>query len=730
MTRSDAGAKVRGAVDYGVDIEAPGMLHAALVPAPIAAGTIRSIDLGPARRAPGVVVAVGPAELTALLPHGGDADRPVFPATRILYRHQPLAAVAAETLEEARAAARLVRVEVTEEPPLLDVEDRYPDWPVGLAKDAPGVVAHVLARAGDVEAEFRQADFVHREVYRTNGIEHVALEPHACIADVEAGRWHVRTTTQTPFGVREDAAEILGIPQESLVVEGTWVGGGFGSKGAAFLEPYALVLAAAAGRPVRLALGYGDEFRLGRTTLPAVIRLESSVRDGQLTARRVRLMLDTGSSLPGRDFATGYAIGFLLGPYRVPAFEMEGYAIRTNKPPFGPHRAPFAPQCVFAIDSHTDGLARRLGVDPVEFRRRLVWSEGDKTSLGQEVRPFGAAAGLDRAAAIVARWRQELPQGTGIGVGLGFWSTSTGAGGEVRLRLTPQELVIEQAEHEIGSGSVVRGLVAVAERRFGLPTERIRVTNSPTSTAPYDSGVFGSRTAAALGRAIDTAAGALLAILGERAGAPGPARVVVAEGALAVESDGRTVPVEALLTAAEATPGLVVEGRHYGKSGTLDQRRVIEGSFYPYSDFTASIHVAAVRVDRETGSVRVLRYAAIQDIGTVLDAGMFRGQVEGGVAMGLGTALTEETLWGSDGRMLNAGLLDYRIPTIAEMPPIEAIALEGFAGAGPFGAKGLGEPPIIPVPAAVANAVADATGARVFELPLTPERVARALIPA
>lgn len=727
MTRSDAALKSRGGAVYGLDLATEGMLFGALVPAPVASGVLRSVDLTAARRAPGVVVAVGPDELAALLPNGGDAERPVFPKSRIMYRHQPVAAVAATSLAEARAAARLVRVDVTNEPAFIDLEDRYPEWPTALAANDPHVVAHVVARHGDLAAAFRTADLVHSETYRTSGIAHVALEPHACLAVVEGGTWKVTTSTQTPFGVREDAAEILGIPQESLVVEGTWVGGGFGSKGAAFLEPYALLLAAASGRPVRLAFGYRDEFLTGRSTLPSVIRLDTAVKNGTITARRVRLLLDSGASLPGRDFATGYSIGFLLGPYRIPAFEMEGYAIRTNKPPFGPHRAPFAPQCVFAIDSHMDGLARRLGVDPVEFRLRHVWREGDRTPLDQPVGPFGAAAGLERAHAKVAEWRRTLPAGTGIGVGIGFWSTSTGAGGEVRLHLTATELVIEQAEHEIGSGSVVRGLVAVAERYFGLPTDRIRVVSPSTATAPFDSGVFGSRTVSALGKAVEAAGAKLLETLGARAKMAGPPRLDVDGRRLVVVSGRTKTPVAELLKPKERKGGLVAEGRHYGRSGAIDATRTVVGTFYPYTDFTASVHVAAVSVDRETGSVKVVRYAAFQDIGTVLDAGMFRGQVEGGVAMGLGTALTEETLWGPDGRLGNPGLLDYRIPTIAEMPPVEVVAIEGFLGAGPFGAKGLGEPPIIPVPAAVANAVADATGARVVELPLTPERVARAL---
>ena len=218
-----------------------------------------------------------------------------------------------------------------------------------------------------------------RETYRTAGIHQVPLEPHACVAEVVGDRWHVRTSTQSPFGVREDVASILGIPETSLVVEGSWVGGGFGGKGASLLEPYALLLSRATHAPVRIALSYREEFLLGRSTLPSVVRMETGVKDGRIVGRRVRLLLDVGRSLPGRDFATGYSIGFLLGPYRTPVFEVEGYAVRTNKPPFGPHRAPFAPQCAFVVESHLDEVARAVGADPVEFRAEHLWEAGGST---------------------------------------------------------------------------------------------------------------------------------------------------------------------------------------------------------------------------------------------------------------------------------------------------------------------------------------------------------------
>jgi CO/xanthine dehydrogenase Mo-binding subunit len=725
--RPDGAVKLAGSAVYGVDVEVPGMLWGALVLAPVAHGRIRSLDLAPARALPGVI-AVGPDDLSSLLPPGGgEPDRPVFPIGEIAYRNQPLAAVAAPTLREARQAAAAVRLDIEPLPALIDIETAFPEWPGPDAAGSPHVIAHVHARHGDFTEAFRTADRVIEETYRTASVHQVALEPHACVATVTGDRWLVQTSTQSPFGVREDVASLLGLPETTVVVEGTWVGGGFGGKGSSLLEPFALLLSKASGRPVRLALDYRDEFQLGRTTLPSVIRLSTAVKDSRIVGRRVRLLLDAGSSLPGRDFATGYSIGFLLGPYRTPCFDVEGYGIRTNKPPFGPHRAPFAPQCVFAVESHLDEVARSVGLDPVAFRAAHLWAEGDTTAMGQHVGPFGLGAALEQARQLAARWRAEAGPGRGVGVGLGFWSTSTGAGGEVRLVLTPTELQIVQGEREIGSGSVLRGICAVAERVTGLPRERVRTVYANTSEAPFDSGVFGSRTVGALGRAIVEAGAALRATLSERLGGTGPAVLAVEGDEIVATTGAARRTVRALLTAEEASTGIVASGKHYAKSNTVDEHRVVTGTFYPYTDFTGSAHVAEVTVDRETGAVHVERYAAFQDAGTVIDLPTARAQVEGGIAMGLGIALTEEALWSDDGQLLNAHLLDYRIPTLGEVPVPEVTFVEGFPGAGPFGAKGLGEPPIIPVPATIAAAVRDASGAHVTELPLSAERVARAL---
>ncbi|MGB6443252.1 MAG: xanthine dehydrogenase family protein molybdopterin-binding subunit [Thermoplasmata archaeon] len=725
--RPDSKIKLAGAAVYGTDLDIPGMMWGALVPAPVAHGRVRSLDLAPARALRGVI-AVGPDDLRSLLPAGsGDPERPLFASDEIVYRNQPIAAIAAPTLREAHRAVAAVRADVEPLPALIDIETLFPEWPGPEALRSPHVVAHVRARHGDVETAFRTADRIVEETYRTASVHQVALEPHACVATVADGRWYVQSSTQSPFGVREDVASLLRLPEESVVVDGTWVGGGFGGKGSSLLEPYALLLSRAAGRPVRLAHDYREEFQIGRTTLPAVIRLSTAVAHSQIVGRRVRLLLDGGSSLPGRDFAVGYSIGFLLGPYRAPVFEVEGYGIRTNKPPFGPHRAPFAPQCAFAVESHLDEVARVVGVDSAGFRAAHLWSEGDRTALGQPVRSFGLGVALDAARALANRWRSEAPPGHGVGIGLGFWSTSTGAGGEVRLVLTPTELRIVQAEREIGSGSVLRGLPAVAERIFGLPADRIRTEYANTADAPFDSGVFGSRTVGALGRAIVEAAATLRATLAERLAVSGPVGLAVdGEELVATHAAGRR-PVRSLLLPSEQGSGIVAAGKHYGRPGAIDERRVVSGTFYGYTDFTGAAHVAEVSVDRETGSVRIERYAAFHDAGTVIDRETARASVEGGIAMGVGIALTEEALWSDDGRLLNPHLLDYRIPTLGEVPSPEVTFIEGFPGAGPFGAKGLGEPPIIPVPAAVAAAVREASGAHVTELPLSAERVARAL---
>lgn len=725
--RPDAALKLSGQAVYGVDLEVPGMLWGALVLAPVAHGRLVSVDLAPARALPGVT-AISAGDVARLVGGAsGDPERPPFPFDLVTYRCQPVAAVAAPTRQAARAAARAVRVTVDELPAVADLESIFPEWPTERVGDPARVAAHVHARSGDVERAFREAETVVAETYRTASVHQVALEPHACVAEVADGTWRVGTSTQSPFGVREDTSSILGIPESDLVVEGTWVGGGFGGKGSALLEPYALLLARASGRPVRLALSYAEEFALGRTTLPAVVRMETAVTDGTIVARRVRLLLDVGTSLPGRDFATGYAIGFLLGPYRTLTFEVEGYAVRTNKPPFGPHRAPFAPQAAFAVESHLDEVARAAHVDPVAFKSRHLWREGDRTPFGQRVLPFGLASALESARATAARWRREAPPGHGIGIALGFWSTGTGAGGEARVVLTPTELTILEGEREIGSGSVVVGLAEVAARRTGLPVDRVRVEYGDTSKARYDAGVFGSRTVGALGRAVDEAAIAILRLLGERLGGSGPTTLEDRDGRIVAVQGSTHRAVAELWTEAEAKAGgIAAEGKHYGRSGEIDESLVRDGAFYPFTDFTGAAHVAEVDVDRETGSVRVARYAAFHDVGVAVEAASARAQVEGGVAMGLGAALTEEAIWSEDGRLENAGLVDYRVPTLGEVPPIEVHFLEGFAGAGPFGAKGLGEPPIIPVPAAVAAAVRDACGAHVTELPLTPERVARA----
>jgi CO/xanthine dehydrogenase Mo-binding subunit len=726
--RPDAHEKLRGRVVYGTDLESAGMLWGVLVLSPVATGRIVSVDVGPARARPGVV-AIGAADVSGLVGGAtGDAERPPFPAETISYPAQPLAAVAAPTLEEARTAARAVRLTIEPAPVVSDLESVFPEWPGSEAGSSPRVAGHVRARRGDVDRALSGATTVVRETYRTSGIHQVALEPHACLAEVRDGRWHVQTSTQSPFGVREDTASILGLPEASIDVDGAWVGGGFGGKGASLLEPYALLLAAASGRPVRIALTYREEFLLGRSTLPAVIRLETGVTDGKIVARRVRLLLDVGASLPGRDFATGYSIGFLLGPYHTPTFEVEGYAVRTHKSPFGPHRAPFAPQCAFAVESHLDEVARAAGIDPVAFRAAHLWTTGSTTPLGQTVGAFGLSAALEAARTRARGWRVGLPPGHGVGIGMGFWSTGTGAGGEVRVGLRARELVIVQGEREIGSGSISVGLGAVTARRTGLPVDRIRIEYRATSLAPFDSGVFGSRTTAVLGRAIEDALTALSVELATRCGTTGPVRLTVAGEELEAVAGALRRPVRDLLTPEErAGEGLVVSGRYYGPSATIDETVVEEGTFYGYRDYTGAAHVAEVDVDRETGAVRVVRYAAFHDVGTVVDRASAIAQVEGGIVMGLGTALTEEAIWTEDGRLANPGLLDYRIPTLAEIPPIEVEFLEGFEGAGPFGAKGLGEPPIIPVPATIGAAVRDACGAHLTDLPLSPERVARAL---
>ncbi len=731
MIRTDALPKARGALPYAPDVELPGMLWAVYVTSPHPHAEIRRVDTAGAREVPGVVDVLTAEDLPGLLPREPEPTRPLLATKVTRFVGEPVALVAAENLSAARAGASRVQVDYRVLPAFTDLEREFPHWPTPEEmRSHPQVNAHVHARRGDFDQVARQADHVHRDRYQTAMVAQVPLEPHACLARVQGDDWYVLTTTQAPFGIREDLADKLGLPQEKVRVEGTWVGGGFGGKNEALLEPHALLLSRRTGRPVRIALTFQEEFLFSRTTQPAIFWMESCLKDGKLVARRTRLLLDTGASLPGRDFALGYSLGFTLGPYRLESFELEGYALRTHRPPFGPHRAPLAPQCTFASEGHLDSLARDRGEDPVEFRLRHVWRPGDRTALGQPVGPFAAEAGLRRARETARAWKASAPPGHGVGVALGFWSTGTGAGGEARLTLSPEGLVLLQGEREIGNGSIWQGLPEVVAATLGVPPAIVSVRYGDTAHAPFDSGVWGSRTTAALGYAVAKAAEGLRRELERRAPGSGPVSFAARDGALTVAREGRSYPATDLMTPEErAEGGLRVEAKHYGKNeGTLEEGLVLEGEMFPYSDLIASVHVAEVSVDRETGAVKVLRYAAFQDAGKVVNPPGYRGQVEGAIVMGLGTALTEEGLLDPEGHLANPGLLDYRIPTLSDPPPeLTIVALEGSLGSGVWGSKGVGEPPIIPVPAAVANAVADATGARVTVLPLTPERVSQAL---
>lgn len=737
MIRPDAFPKAAGAVLYGSDLSVPGMLWASFATSPHARARLAPLRTEGARRVPGVVEVLTAGDLPGLLPKKkGEGDRPLLIEREAQFPGQPFAVVAATSLAAARAGARRLQEDAVWEvlPAFTDLEQAFPSWPDAARMKKEGRVnAHVLARRGDFEKAAKEADLVHEEVYRTSMVAQVALEPHSCLARVTGDDWHVISSSQTPFGLREDLTDKLGLPASKVRVEGSWVGGGFGGKNEALLEAHALLLSKKTGKPVRLALSYREEFLFSRTTQPAIFWMASCVKSGRLTARRTRLILDTGSSLPGRDFALGYALGFTLGPYRLDTWELEGYAMRTDRPPFGPHRAPLAPQCFFASEGHLDSLARKLGEDPVEFRRKLVWRTGEKTSFGQEVPAFAGEEALRRAAATVDRWRKDLPHGLGIGTSVGFWSTGNVAGGEARVLLGPKGVRILEGEREIGNGTITSGLARVVELTTGLPAEAVTVEYGDTSHAPFDSGVWGSRTISALGRAVEKACEELLSELSRRGGRSSKGstglRLAWDHGTVQVRTEGGTVPLEKLLTPTERKAGgIEVHGKEYGRPGEIDPSVVVEGELYPYGNLIASVHVAEVDVDRDTGAVHVVRYAAFQDAGKVIDPDGFRGQVEGGIMMGLGTSLSEEGLITPEGTLLNPGLLDYRIPTVQDVPPhLEIVALEGYKGSGPAGAKGVGEPPIIPVPAAVANAVADATGARVRELPLTPERVARAL---
>ena len=745
FARADGPDKVTGSGRYTADINLTGQLTAKFLYAGASRGRITKLDVEAARAMPGVFAVLTDSDVPDVRYSYGLADRTLFAKDEVRFEGEVVAAVAAIDEATAMAALDAITYEVEELPPVLDLE-------TAIADDAPkvhadldsyevtgdtphwgNVATHSTIEMGDAEAALAEADHVITGRYISDASHATPIEPRAVIAQWEGSRVTIWTSTQVPFDARNGVCETLELPASQVRIIGPHVGGGFGGKCGAHFEPHIAALARAAKRPVKLVFSRWEEFVApDRRREAMLIDVTTGVmNDGTIVARTGTLLLDNGAYMADSSFFPQAAAMHLIGPYAIPNVHMDGKLVYTNHQPSGSVRAPTAPQGCWAVESHTDEVAAALGMDPVEFRLKNIVKTGGVGPAGQTYDEIGLDQCLTLAAES-AGWGQELPENEGLGVSIGWWpSFAASAGAYAKMHGDGSVQVITGAA-ECGTGSVMT-LRMLAADELGIAEESIELIYQDTGAAPAGPGASGSMTLFNHGRAVENAAKQVAGQLKELAAAEleaSPEDIVLADGNASVAgTPSKAVPIVELAAASET-------GEILG-NGTAEVREWPElsgsscGGEQGFSSFLApqfSCHVARVRVDPDTGVTRVLEVHAAHDSGTIINPMAAHGQVEGGILMGVGQALTEGTRYSDDGRQQNAGLLEYKLQTIADAPEITTQFVEIFTeNAGPRGAKGLAEAPNVATCGAVNNAIAAATGIRVKQLPMTAERVWTAL---
>jgi CO/xanthine dehydrogenase Mo-binding subunit len=693
--RVEGRAKVTGAARYAADVTMPGMLHAAFVASPYAHARIVAVDVTAARALPGVRAVLTGADTRPARFGRRLQDWPVLCWERGLFIGDRVAAVAADTPEIADEAARRVEVEYEELPALLSPEAALAESASVLHPDAagyaflggkraavphPNVQGYGLHEHGDLEAGFAASHRVYEHTFDVPRTHQAYLEPRAALVWLDGDAVHVVTTNKAPFSLRNHMATSLGIPEARIVVDAGHIGGDFGGKGLSLDEFALYFLARATGRPVRAVMRYADELQATNTRHAARITLRTGVdAEGHILAHSSRVVFDGGAYAAGKPVPTlmpGDAMLTLAG-YRVPAGRVEALAVYTNQVPAGHARAPGQPQNAFAAESHIDLIARDLGIDPLAMRERNVVRAGEIDVTGEPWHGTdgpGLLATLRGASRLEARSvsaADRRPMGQGLGVALGTRHVGQGKATVLLRHKSDGRIELHTGVTDQGGGAhtLFQRIVALG---LGVPLERVSVVRGATDAVAPDPGVGGSRVTPVQGGAALDAAFKL-------------------REKLAAVGSGREIEVMG-----EAT------------------QNVHESSMYAYA--------VEVQVDRETGAVRILDATLVADVGTIINPVALRGQLEGGFVFGLGQAVMEE-LCVEDGRVVTTNLGDYKLPTIADIPPLRVVPLVGHPGPGPFGAKSAGELANPAVAAAIANAVADACGARVMTLPITAEKI-------
>jgi len=749
IPRPDGPEKVTGRVQYVADIQAKGLLHAKLLRSPHAHAKIVSIDTGAARALPGVRAVITAKDIPHLKKKAPTRAHAVLAIDRVVFMGQPVAAVAADEPSIAEEALDLIKVEYQVlaasidplkamqpgAPPVADAgteadtSEALAHSAVAIAQsEAPAKAVNISQQArlqrGDPAKGFAEADHVLEKTYRVPMVHQGYLEPHAVLAEWDRnGLLTLWASTQGSFNTRSEVADVLGIPENRIRVIPVECGGGFGGKIRALCEPITAVLAQVTKRPVRYVMTRREELQAGMPAPQVIIKLKTGVkRDGTLMALDAETVIDSGA-YSGAVLAVSAV--FLGSMYKWPSFDIRGFEVLTHKPSVAAYRAPVAPQTIFAIESQMEQIARDLDLDSVEFRMRHLIQEGDPMVNGQPWQSNGAKQVLSRIAEhphwkTRKQWVSAGKNGKrrGVGLALGGWLGGLQPTGAT-VRLNPDgSLAVLTGQVDIAGTNIA--LAQIAASAYGVDTDLVRITTGDTDVAPVTGLSAGSKTVYTVGAAVLQAAEDARRQTFEIAAAELEASVhdlELVDGKVTV----RGMPDKGITLAT------------IGKKGNLYMSKTppVLGKANPAFTRQApgfAAQLARLELDPDTGEVTLLDFVVVQDVGRAINPMGVEGQMQGGAVQSIGMALTEGLLFDDRGRLTNPSLLDYRKLTAADLPNLETIIVEVPAPAGPFGARGVGEPPIIPAPAAIANAIQNATGARLTELPMSPERIALALV--
>jgi CO/xanthine dehydrogenase Mo-binding subunit len=736
--RHDGVDKVTGRANYGADFSLPGMLHGVVVRSPHAHARIVAIDTKAAEALPGVKAVITGDDIpktTAKLAIGegalelSDMGDNLLAHDKALYHGHAVAAVAATSLDLARAAAQLVQVTYEVLEPVCSIER-------AIASDAPilhddlvtsgrpapdrkgptNIAGRMELRRGDLDQGFADADLIVEREFRTPTTHQGYIEPHACVARWGTdGQVLVWCSTQGPFVVRDACAGILGLDAATVKVIPSEIGGGFGGKIPVYLEPLAIALSRKAGFPVKMVMTRDEVFRASGPTSATLIRMKlGAQRDGTITAASASLWYEAGAY---RGSPSGAGAMCAFAPYKIPNFFIEAYDVVVNKPKVAAYRAPGSPMAAFATESLVDELARILDIDPIELRLKNAVSEGDRAPYGPPYGAIGLRQVLE-AARSHPHWTAPLGPNQGRGLACGFWFNA-GLSSSATITLNGDgSAAVVTGNPDIGGTRVAQAMMVAEE--LGIPIERVRPLVADTDTAGYTDVTGGSRVCYATGMAVIQAAQDVRDQLRQRAATIWN---VAVDGvrwdtgrALSVDEAGK----ERVLGLGEIATKLAHTG------GPVIGRAAVSA---PMAGPSFGLHICDLEVDKETGRSTIVRYTAIQDAGRAVHPSYVEGQMQGGVAQGIGWALNEEYVFDAQGVMENAGFLDYRMPVASDLPMIDTVIVEVANPLHPYGVRGVGEVPIVPPLATVANAMRDATGIRFTELPLSPSRVLEALSP-